>query len=248
VEHGERPREVGVARGQPGALTVDVLAGTVDVLAGTAGVLAGTAGVLAGTAGVLAGTAGVLAGTGRLRKPASVDPAVEGRDGRSEGLDERRDRCGDAWAAGRWRCVPDDGAYLAGALGQAVEQRARVLATDRARHQVAHDQPGLEQGVIQCARIGAEPDARVRVGGLRAEVRREAAQGLQVLVQAGPDDRSGGDRQHEQCHEHAHRRPEEVLRQPERQQDIEPAGRGERVQLGQHDDEAGDEGSVVDKL
>jgi hypothetical protein len=96
VERGERPREVGVVRGQPGALTADV-----------------------------------LAGTGRLRKPASVDPAVEGRDGRSEGLDERRDRCGDAWAARRWRCVPNDGAYLAGALGQAVEQRARALATDR---------------------------------------------------------------------------------------------------------------------
>jgi hypothetical protein len=33
---------------------------------------------------VLAGTVDVLAGTGRLRQPASVDPAVEGRDGRSE--------------------------------------------------------------------------------------------------------------------------------------------------------------------
>jgi hypothetical protein len=69
---------------------------------------------------------------------------------------------------------------LAGALGRAVEQCVRTLATGRARHQVADDQPGLEQGVIQCARIGPEPDAGVRVGEVRAAVRREAAQGLQV--------------------------------------------------------------------
>jgi hypothetical protein len=188
----------------------------------------------------------VLAGTGRLPQPASVDPAVEGRDGRSEGLDERRDRRGGAWAAGRWGYVPDDGAYLAGALGQAVEQRVRALAAGRARHQVPHDQPGLEQGVIQCARVGAEPDAGVRIGEVRAEVRREAAQGLQVAMQAGPDDRSGGDRQHQQCDQQAHCRPEEVLRQPVAEQGIETAGRGERVHLGQHNDEARDERSVVD--
>jgi hypothetical protein len=162
VERGERPREVGVVRGQPGTLTVEV-----------------------------------LAGTGQLGQPASVDPAVEGRDGRSEGLDERRDRCDDAWAAGRWRYVPDDGAYLAGALGQAVEQRVRALVTGRVWHQVAYDQAGLEQDVIQCARIAAEPHVRVRIGEVHAEVRREAAQGLQVTVQAGPDDRSGGNWQHE---------------------------------------------------
>jgi hypothetical protein len=93
--------------------------------------------------------------------------------------------------------VPDDGAYLTSALGQAVEQRVRAVATGRVWHQVAYDQPGLEQGVIQCARIAAEPHIRVRIGEVRADVRREAAQGLQVTVQAGPDDRSGGNWQHE---------------------------------------------------
>jgi hypothetical protein len=73
---------------------------------------------------VLAGTVDVLAGAST-----SIDPAVEGRDGRGEGLDERRNRCGDAWAAGRWRYVPDDSPYLAGALGQAVDQRVRASAT-----------------------------------------------------------------------------------------------------------------------
>jgi hypothetical protein len=56
VERGERPSEVSVVCGQPGTLIVHVLAGTVDM----------------------------LAGTGQLRQPASVDPAVEGRDGGSE--------------------------------------------------------------------------------------------------------------------------------------------------------------------